>query len=82
MMTFLKKSAPALALILVLAFGFTMFAIAGNACGYLQAVAEEAENYAETACDTYGNGSQECLWAQADAGECWAAFWAAGCKKK
>ena len=78
-MTFFRKSAPALALIFVLAFGFTVFA--GNACGYLRAVAEEAENYARTACAEYGNDSQECLWAQADAGACWAAFWNAGCQK-
>ena len=79
MMTFLRKSAPILALIFVLAFGFTAFA--GNACGYLRAVAEEAENYARTACAEHGNDSQECLWAQADAGACWANFFNAGCKK-
>lgn len=74
MKTILKKSFPALALLLVLAFGFTMIAIA-NPCSYLKAVAEEAQKYADTACNEYGSGSNECNWAQSDAWACWDAFY-------
>ena len=70
MRTFLAKSVPALAIIFVCVFGFTILAM-GNACGYLEAVALEAQSYAWTACNTYGDASTECLNAQSDAGRCW-----------
>lgn len=74
MRTLLMKSLPALALLLVLTFGFTMIAM-GSTCSYLYAVAVEATNYASTACNEFGNGSQQCISAQADAGACWSAYW-------
>ena len=78
MKVFLTKSLPALALIFVFVFGFAAIAL-GNACGYLKAVAEEATNYAWTACNTYGSNSNECIQAQNDAFACWSAYWNAGC---
>jgi len=76
MRTILTKSLPALALLLVLTFGFTLIAMgSGNPCGYLYQVAVEATNYANTACSTYGSGSNECNWAQSDAGACWSAYY-------
>ena len=74
MRTLLMKSLPALALLLVLTFGFTMIAM-GSTCSYLYAVAVEATEYAQRACDTYGSGSNECNWAQSDAGACWNAYY-------
>ena len=68
MRKFWMNSIPLIAVLLVMAFGFTLVSHAAN-CDALKKACDDATQAAQSICNALGNGSPQCIDAQRLAGE-------------
>ena len=75
MKTVWMSSIPLIAVLCVVALGFTLVYVMNAEaleCSYLSEKCDNAQDFAREACEDYGSASEECYDAQSEAGDaCW-----------
>ena len=75
MKTVWMSSIPLIAVLCVVALGFTLVYVMNAEaldCSYLLEKCNNAQDFAREACEDYGSASEECYDAQSEAGDaCW-----------